>query len=251
MLFFIVGMLYERRHTRQISEFGGLKKVVPMLAAMLLIATLASIAVPFFNGFVGEFPILQGSWVSVTAGVWPTAIAATGMILSAVYMLWWFQRLMLGPVTSVKNRHLPDLSRNEWAVLTPLVIVVFWFGLSSGFWTHRMESTVSLLLPSNEMNDAYPIQESTSKRLAPELLKTRTGYMDFEPESKTMVEHPTITPIPYKSMKTAPNPNGAMVLPYKPTSSVLAATEVKPRPRQQASTADGSVQKPIRLEGVR
>src|SRR5215472_17419745 len=120
MLFFMVGMLYDRRHTREISEFGGLKKVVPMLATLLLIATLSSIAVPFFNGFVGEFPILLGSWMSSMTGFWPTALAATGMILSAVYMLWWFQRLMLGPVTHPVNRHLPDLTVNEWLVLTPL-----------------------------------------------------------------------------------------------------------------------------------
>ena len=146
MLFFLVGMLYERRHTRPISDFGGLKKIVPMFAAMLLIATLASVAVPFFNGFVGEFPILVGSWISNKPGQWPTALAATGMVLSAVYMLWWFQRLMLGPVTKEENRHLPDLSSIEWAVLLPLVVVIFWFGLWQSFWTQRMDSSVDALL---------------------------------------------------------------------------------------------------------
>jgi NADH-quinone oxidoreductase subunit M len=152
MLFFLVGMLYERRHTRAISEFGGLKKIVPMLAAMLLIATLASIAVPFFNGFVGEFPILLGSWISSSAGMWPTAVAATGMILSAVYMLWWFQRLMLGPVTNEANRHLPDLSKTEWAVLLPLAVVIFWFGIGSAFWTQRMDNSVEALLNGGREN---------------------------------------------------------------------------------------------------
>jgi NADH-quinone oxidoreductase subunit M len=161
MLFFLVGMLYDRRHTRQISEFGGLKLIVPGLAAMMLIATLASIAVPFFNGFVGEFPILLGSWSSVMAGSFPTALAATGMILSAVYMLWWFQRLMLGPVTRPANRHLPDLTRNEWLVLTPLAIMIFWIGLASPYWTRRMDESVDTLLPYNmwEWNGDLSITE--------------------------------------------------------------------------------------------
>ncbi|HEV2473709.1 MAG TPA: NADH-quinone oxidoreductase subunit M, partial [Chthonomonadales bacterium] len=160
MLFFLVGMLYDRRHTRLISEFGGLKRIVPMMAAMMLIATLASIAVPFFNGFVGEFPVLLGSWSSTFVGYWPTAVAATGMILSAVYMLWWFQRLMLGPVTIQENRKLPDLSRTEWLVLTPLAAVIFWIGLGSPFITHRMTTSVHELLPLDEgTDDNLPIYQ--------------------------------------------------------------------------------------------
>jgi NADH-quinone oxidoreductase subunit M len=219
MLFFIVGMLYERRHTRQISEFGGLKKVVPMLAAMLLIATLASIAVPFFNGFVGEFPILQGTWISSMTGVWPTAIAATGMILSAVYMLWWFQRLMLGPITSVKNRRLPDLSLNEWVVLTPLVVIVFWFGLSSGFWTHRMESSVSLLVPAHTemLSDDYPTASSTLKdKLDNERLTAKAGHMLFEPMPTIMVERPSIEPILYKDIQKPRKWDGKPHIPTGP-----------------------------------
>jgi NADH-quinone oxidoreductase subunit M len=151
MLFFIVGMLYDRRHTREIKEFGGLKLITPMLATMLLLATLSSIAVPFFNGFVGEFTILQGSWISLRGGFWPTALAATGMILSAVYMLWWFQRLMLGPVTRPINRHLPDLTLREWVVLTPLTAIVFWIGLFSHYWTQRMDASVdTLFIPYNQ-----------------------------------------------------------------------------------------------------
>jgi NADH-quinone oxidoreductase subunit M len=162
MLFFIVGMMYERRHTREINEYGGLKKIVPMMATMLLIATLASIAVPFFNGFVGEFPVLLGSWMSARTyqfgGLWPTVLAASGMIWSAVYMLWWYQRLMLGPVTKPANRRLPDLSRTEWAVLTPLAALIFWFGLGSNYWTRRMETAVNLLLPvgREQLRDDVP-----------------------------------------------------------------------------------------------
>jgi NADH-quinone oxidoreductase subunit M len=151
MLFFMVGMLYDRRHTRQISEYGGLKLVTPLMATLLLIAVLSSIAVPFFNGFVGEFPILVGSFISNKAGAVPTLIAATGMIWSAVYMLWWFGRIMLGPVTKPANRHLPDLRGNEFAVLWPLAGLVFWIGLGSHFFTSRMDTAVNLLVPPGDI----------------------------------------------------------------------------------------------------
>lgn len=150
MLFFIVGMLYDRRHTRQIGEFGGLKMVTPLMATLLLIAVLSSIAVPFFNGFVGEFPILLGSYISKQSGFVPTAIAASGMIWSAVYMLWWFQRIMLGPVTKSANRRLPDLRGAEFAVLWPLAGIVFWVGLGSHFFTSRMDAAVAQLVPADD-----------------------------------------------------------------------------------------------------
>lgn len=152
MLFFIVGMLAERGGSRWIADYGGLKKIVPLLATMLLIATLSSLAVPFFNGFTGEFPILLGSWISATTnqfgGYWTTALAGTGMILSAVYLLWWYQRLMLGVVKKPELRRFPDLNRMEWAVLLPLAGVIFWVGLGSHFWTQRMETAVNALVPA-------------------------------------------------------------------------------------------------------
>lgn len=221
MLFFIVGMLYERRHTRQISEYGGIKKVVPMLAAMLLLATLASVAVPFFNGFVGEFPILQGTWLSSGGGAWPTAIAATGMILSAVYMLWWFQRLMLGPVNNEKNRHLADLTRTEWVVLVPLVVVVFWFGLNSSFWTHRMDSTVNLLVPahSETINEDLPMaMRSLRDRLEVDHL-ARSGHFPTDPVSTQMVIHPGIEPILFKDIP----PPKPVLLPGRRRAGATAA----------------------------
>lgn len=170
MLFFIAAMLYERRQTNAINEYGGLKRYVPVLAAFLLIAMLSSIAVPFFNGFVGEFPILVGAWISqpvyAMGGYWPVVLAATGMIWSAVYMLWWYQRLMLGPITRPANRLLPDLTRIEWAVLVPLTAIIFWFGLGSHFWTARMDDTVAALLPvqgsqplSEQLNDLSPMSK--------------------------------------------------------------------------------------------
>lgn len=189
MLFFIVGMLYERRHTRMISEFGGLKLVVPMMSTMLLIAVLSSIAVPFFNGFVGEFPILVGSWISRktydVGGYGTTALAATGMILSAVYMLWWFQRLMLGPVSRPENRHLPDLSRTEWTVLAPLAGLVFWIGLGSHFWTQRMDVAVEMILPQHleAVNPDLPIQQVLDRQRI-ETLKRR-GVVPIDPGTES------------------------------------------------------------------
>ena len=155
----------ERRHTREIAQYGGLKLIVPFMATMFLIATLSSVAVPFFNGFVGEFTILQGSFISAKAGMMPTAFAATGMILSAVYMLWWFQRIMLGPVTQPVNKHLPDLSRSEWLVLTPLVIMIFWIGLGSPYWLSKMEAPVATLLPHEAelIDPALPISTVISQ----------------------------------------------------------------------------------------
>ena len=193
MLFFIVGMLYERRHTREIKEFGGLKKITPMLATMLLIATLSSLAVPFFNGFVGEFTILLGSWISINVGYAGTAIAATGMILSAVYMLWWFQRLMLGPVTKDANRHLPDLSRVEWSVLLPLMGMVFWIGLGSNYWTKRMEAPVNTLLP------IVPHDHSLAEQINPELPISE----------KLQQDSPTPTPVKSEQSRTFPKPTFA------------------------------------------
>src|SRR4029450_12630036 len=115
-LFMIVGMLSDRRHTRLISEFGGLKAVMPRFVAAFLLVTLSSIALPGMNGFVGEFLILIGGFL------WNpkfTAFAASGVILSAVYMLWMFQRVNYGEVTNSKNKGLPDLLPREWALMRP------------------------------------------------------------------------------------------------------------------------------------
>jgi NADH-quinone oxidoreductase subunit M len=125
-LFLIVGMLSDRRHTRLIAEFGGLKKVMPHLVAAFLIVTLSSIGLPGLNGFVGEFLILLGAFR------WDprlTAFAATGVILSAAYMLWMFQRVNYGPVSSEKNAVLKDLTPREWAVLVPIIAVAVLMGV--------------------------------------------------------------------------------------------------------------------------
>lgn len=132
-LFLIIGMLYERRHTRLISDFGGLTSVVPVLAVMFMIATLASIGLPGLNGFVGEFLILLGAFNSeVLNSYWYVVFAATGVILAAVYMLWMFRRVMFGPITHEENRNMKDLNFREIALLVPIMIMIVWIGIRPG-----------------------------------------------------------------------------------------------------------------------
>ena len=124
-LFLLVGVVYERRHTRMIAEYGGLSKIMPAYAAVFLIMTMSSIGLPTLNGFIGEVLILQGIFV---VNKWWAASAATGIVLGAAYMLWLYQRTMFGAVDNPKNENLPDLSIREWATFTPLIILAVWIG---------------------------------------------------------------------------------------------------------------------------
>ena len=129
-LFLLVGMLYERRHTRLISEYGGLAKQVPWLATAFVIVTLSSVGLPGTNGFVGEFLILSGTWLSrLRAAGWYAALGATGVVLGAVYMLVLVQRVFFGKLENPENRHLPDLSLREVLVLLPVVVLIGVMGI--------------------------------------------------------------------------------------------------------------------------
>jgi len=129
-LFLIVGMLYERRHTREMSAFGGIWKVVPVMGALMLVVTLSSMGLPGLNGFVGEFTILLGSFGStVLASPWFAGVATLGVILAAVYLLVLFEKVFLGPVKVEANLVLKDLSVREVVTLLPLLILIFWIGL--------------------------------------------------------------------------------------------------------------------------
>ena len=125
-LFLIVGVLEERRHTRLISEFGGLATPMPNFAAIYLIVSLSSLGMPLLNGFIGEFTILQG--IFVVSKAW-AAWAALGIVLAAAYLLSLYQHTMFGPVTHEVNKSLPDLKVREYAVLLPLVAIAFWVGI--------------------------------------------------------------------------------------------------------------------------
>jgi NADH-quinone oxidoreductase subunit M len=133
-LFLIVGMIYERRHTRDLDLFGGLWKVMPIYGAITLIVALSSMGLPGLNGFVGEFTILLGAWGAGQPGqslgtYWFAALAAVGVILAAVYILFMFQKMFLGEVTHEENRSLKDLNWREILTLVPLLILIFWIGL--------------------------------------------------------------------------------------------------------------------------
>jgi NADH-quinone oxidoreductase subunit M len=138
-LFLIVGMVYERRHTRMIADFGGLSKVMPVFATFFMIVVLSSIALPGTNGFVGEFLILLGAFQSNPVyGI----LGATGVILAAAYMLWMFQRVMFGAITHEENRGLKDLNVREIVTLAPIIIMIVWMGVFPTFFFKKMDLSV-------------------------------------------------------------------------------------------------------------
>ena len=142
-LFLAVGILYERRHTRRIDEFGGLAAEMPAFAAVFLIICLSSLGLPTTNGFVGEFLVLVGAYKSaLPAARVGAVVAASGVILAAVYLLWMYLRVMLGPVRNPKNRGLADLSGREWVVLLPILVLIFVMGLCPGYFLDRIEPSV-------------------------------------------------------------------------------------------------------------
>ncbi|MEA2031248.1 MAG: NADH-quinone oxidoreductase subunit M [candidate division Zixibacteria bacterium] len=142
-LFLIVGMIYERRHTRLIEEFGGIAKVMPVFATFFMIATLSSIGLPLTNGFVGEFLILLGAFKANTVyGI----IAASGVILSACYMLWMYQRVIFGKVTKPENEKLKDVNWREKLILIPIVIFIFWIGVYPKPFLDRIEPAAKQVL---------------------------------------------------------------------------------------------------------
>ena len=152
-LFLIVGMLSDRRHTRLISEYGGLKKVTPHLVAAFLIITLSSIGLPGLNGFVGEFLILLGAfrWDPTL-----TAFAASGVILSATYMLWMFQRVNYGAVENEKNSRLPDLLPREWAVIAPIIAAAILMGVLPNLFLRPIEPAVDRLVNQVQQEQRRP-----------------------------------------------------------------------------------------------
>jgi NADH-quinone oxidoreductase subunit M len=129
-LFLIVGMLYERRHSRELADYGGLWKTLPVLGTLSLIVTLSSAGLPGLNGFVGEFTILLGAFGSEALGSpWFAGVGALGVILAAVYLLYMFEKVFLGRITHEENREMSDLNVRELLVLVPILIVIFWIGL--------------------------------------------------------------------------------------------------------------------------
>jgi NADH-quinone oxidoreductase subunit M len=148
-LFFLVGVIYEQRHTRLMSEFGGLWKAIPVFSALSLIVVLSSMGLPGLNGFVGEFTILLGSMGAASLGsnAWIyTAFATSGVILAAVYLLWMFQSVFMGPLDNPANEKLKDLNRRELAIMLAFIFFIFWIGIAPSGWFGLMDSSVASLV---------------------------------------------------------------------------------------------------------
>jgi NADH-quinone oxidoreductase subunit M len=175
-LFLIVGMLSDRRHTRLISEFGGLKAVMPRLTAVFMIITLASIGLPGLNGFVGEFLIMLGAFRWDPRFV---VFAGLGVILSAVYMLWMVQRVYYGDVTLKENAKLPDLQPREWAAAAPLCAMAVVMGVFPTLFLRPMESSVDALIARVHTRQNLRVERIEQ----PESSTPNSHYANFQVES--------------------------------------------------------------------
>jgi len=144
-LFLIVGIVYERRHSRLISEYGGLSHIMPVYATVFLIMTLSSIGMPGLNGFIGEFFILQGTFAA--PGLWKyAAVAVLGIVLGAAYMLWLYQRVMFGKLENPANQSLRDLNMRELATFLPLIALAIWIGVYPNFFTKYLNEPVNSIV---------------------------------------------------------------------------------------------------------
>ena len=184
-LFILVGVLYDRRHTRDLAEFGGLAKVMPAYATVFVIIAMSSIGLPGTNGFVGEFMVLSSSFVATrTFAAWSqvfTVFAAIGVILAAVYMLHAVLKTLWGPLDNEKNQELPDLTSRERWILAPLVALVFWIGLAPSFFLDPMEASVEqLIVTYYERGGVAPV-EGRARILPGGVLEAPRGVAEPEP----------------------------------------------------------------------
>jgi len=148
-LFLLVGLLYERRHSLEIADYGGVATVAPWLATAFLITTLASIGLPVLNNFVGEFLVLQGTALAnYTWTIW----AAVGVIFSACYMLWLYQRVFYGETGDEVRRRVPDLRPREWAAIVPLLVMMVWMGVYSQSFLAPVSKTTARVLDQTRIN---------------------------------------------------------------------------------------------------
>ncbi len=172
-LFLLVGVIYDRRHTREVREFGGLAKVMPIYAAVFVVVTMSSIGVPGTNGFVGEFMVIMGTFVSLplgSHGQLQAALATTGVILAAVYMLSLVQKMFFGPLSNPKNKNLPDLNVRETLALAPLIALIFVIGFFPNLFLDRARDSVATVVDGyQEGRKAYMAMDpgATTARLRP------------------------------------------------------------------------------------
>jgi NADH-quinone oxidoreductase subunit M len=140
-------VVYERRHTRLLADYGGIAKVMPVYATFFIIAVLSSVGLPGLNGFVGEFLILAGTFKTQPRAA---VIAATGVILASIYLLWLVQRVFFGPVTKEENNAIREIAWNEVAAMVPLVVLMLWIGLHPNTFLRKMTPSVEQLLATVE-----------------------------------------------------------------------------------------------------
>lgn len=186
-LFLIVGMIYDRRHSRQIEDFGGITSIMPVFAVMFMLATFASIGLPGLNGFVGEFLILMGAFTSDSIGnIWFAIVATTGVILAAIYMLWMFRRVMFGPVLKEENKKLVDLNAREIGLLIPVMFFIIWIGIRPTHFTQFSEHQVNVLLEQAEQKRAAILEASNPADMpawAQKLYDITPNYAEFNQEN--------------------------------------------------------------------
>ena len=153
-LFALVGLMYERRHSLAIEDYGGVATAAPWLSTAFLVTTLASIGLPLLNNFVGEFLVLQGA--ALANFKW-TVWAALGVILSACYMLWMYQRVFYGELTEKVRSLMPDLNLREWAVVIPLIVMMVWMGVYSQTFLDPVGKTTARVLEQTQVNVPYRV----------------------------------------------------------------------------------------------
>jgi len=186
-LFLLVGVIYERRHTRKLEDYGGLAATMPVFATFFIIDVLSSVGLPGLNGFVGEFLILSGSFkTSPRAAV----IAATGVILAAIYLLWLVQRVFFGPITNDENRNVKEIAWNEIAAMVPLVILMVWIGVHPNTFIRPMTPSVQQLLATVENREG-------------QVMLTDSGSTQKRPHASTKdTNQPSRTAPPPRSLAT-------------------------------------------------
>ncbi len=178
-LFLLVGMIYERRHTRRMDEFGGLAKIMPVFATFLMIATLASVAVPGTNGFVGEFLILLGSFKSYPV---LAIIATSGALFSVIYMLWMYQRVMFGPVDKPQNSGLSDLTFRETAIMLPIAALIIVMGIFPGLFLRQMDASTEQFI--HTVKSRYQTYVALEEKRLPEDWQVAQFTDSFPTESE-------------------------------------------------------------------
>lgn len=170
-LFLIVGFIYERRHTRLISDFGGISKQMPIFAVIFMIVTLSSVGLPGTNGFVGEFLILVGAFESSLR--WYAIIASSGVIFAAVYMLWMFQRVMFGELDNPKNQVLEDLNFREIAIMVPLVVLIFVMGVYPNPFIEKMTPSIKKLVAKARIEPVATAKVTAPAAVQPEAVSVQ------------------------------------------------------------------------------